>query len=207
MILKLGSQGPEVEALQTFLKLNVDGDFGPKTEAAVKDWQKAHGLNPDGVVGDKTYAAMGLPVTKPVSKKYVYSDDALKKYGDPHLQNNMIVWDVPTELEIGVIPKKLYCNKDLVEPLKKAFKNLIDTGYVKELKTFDGCFCIRNIKGSSSMSLHSWGIAIDVNAAWNGLGVVPVLSQGFVKCFTDVGFDWGGNFTRKDGMHFQLSKI
>lgn len=63
MILKIGSQGPEVIALQTFLKLNVDGDFGTKTETAVKNWQKAHGLNPDGVVGDKTFAAMGLLTT------------------------------------------------------------------------------------------------------------------------------------------------
>ena len=57
------------------------------------------------------------------------------------------------------------------------------------------------------MSLHSWGIAIDVNAAWNGLDKTPVLSAGFVKCFTDAGFDWGGRWTRKDGMDFQLAKI
>jgi hypothetical protein len=57
------------------------------------------------------------------------------------------------------------------------------------------------------MSLHSWGIAIDVNAAWNGLGKEPTLTPEFVKCFTDAGFDWGGTWKRKDGMHFQLSNI
>jgi hypothetical protein len=137
----------------------------------------------------------------------VTSAQCLKKYGDPTLERNMVVWDVPTELEIGVIPKKLYCNKDLVAPLTQAFKNLIARGFVKELKTWDGCFNIRKKRGLTSMSLHSWGIAIDVNAAWNGLGKTPVLSAGFVKCFTDAGFDWGGNWTRRDGMHFQLSKI
>jgi hypothetical protein len=55
--------------------------------------------------------------------------------------------------------------------------------------------------------LHSWGVAFDVNASWNGLGVEPKLSAGFVKCITDAGFDWGGTWKRKDGMHFQLSKI
>lgn len=137
----------------------------------------------------------------------VTSAQALKKYGDPTLEHNMVVWDVPTELEIGVLPKKLYCNKDMIVPLTAAFKNLISTGFVKELKTWDGCFNIRNKRGLSSMSLHSWGIAIDVNAAWNGLNKVPVLSAGFVKCFTDAGFDWGGTWTRKDGMHFQLKNI
>jgi hypothetical protein len=57
------------------------------------------------------------------------------------------------------------------------------------------------------MSLHSWGLAIDVNAFENGLNQTPKLSAGFVKCFTDAGFDWGGTWQRKDGMHFQLSKI
>jgi hypothetical protein len=137
----------------------------------------------------------------------VTSAQCLKKYGNPELEKNMIVWDVPTELEIGMIPKKIYCNKDMVKPLSTAFKNLIDTGKVNELRTWDGCFNIRKKRGLSSMSLHSWGIAIDVNAAWNGLNKEPVLSKEFVKCFTDAGFEWGGTWKRKDGMHFQLSKI
>ena len=137
----------------------------------------------------------------------VTSAQALKKYGDPTKESGMTLWDVPKELEIGVLPKRLYCNKDMILPLTKAFKNLISTGCVKELKTWDGCFNIRKKRGLASMSLHSWGIAIDVNAAWNGLNKVPQLSEGFVKCFTDAGFDWGGNWKRLDGMHFQLSEI
>lgn len=138
----------------------------------------------------------------------VSSAQALKKYGQPSETNpNMILWDVPTELEIGVIPKRIYCNKDMVAPLTKAFRALITTGHVKELKTWDGCFNIRKKRGLTSMSLHSWGIAIDVNAFENGLNQTPKLSAGFVKCFTDNGFDWGGTWTRKDGMHFQLKSI
>lgn len=142
----------------------------------------------------------------------VTSRQCLSKFGDPTNKKNeakyMELWDVPTELEIGVIPKKLYCNKLMVGPLSKAFKNLIDRDFIKELKTFDGCFNVRKKRGLSSMSLHSWGIAIDVNASWNQLGKTPTLSKGFVKCFTDAGFDWGGNWaSRLDGMHFQLSTI
>ena len=137
----------------------------------------------------------------------VTSAQALKKYGDPTKESSMTLWDVPKELEIGVLPKRLYCNKDMILPLTKAFKNLISTGCVKELKTWDGCFNIRKKRGLASMSLHSWGIAIDVNAAWNGLNMTPTLSKEFVNCFVTAGFDWGGTWTRKDGMHFQLKTI
>lgn len=141
----------------------------------------------------------------------VTSAQCLKKWGDPAITTNelkyMTVWDVPPHLEIGVIPKKIYCNKQMIAPLIQAFTNLIDRGLVKDLKTWDGCFNVRKKRGLTSMSLHSWGIAIDVNAAWNGLGKEPTMSKEFVACFTDAGFDWGGTWTRKDGMHFQLATI
>lgn len=137
----------------------------------------------------------------------VTSQQCLKKYGEPEKQNNMILWDVPAHLEIGVIPKRIYCNKDMIAPLQQAFTNLIDRKLVAELKTWDGCFNIRQKRGLSSMSLHSWGIAVDVNAFENGLNQTPKLSSQFVKCFTDAGFEWGGNWQRRDGMHFELAKI
>lgn len=137
----------------------------------------------------------------------VTSAECLAKYGDPNKQAHMVIYDVPTELEVGVIPKKIYCNKDMVLPLGLAFKNLIDRKCVGELVTWDGCFNIRKMRGLESMSLHSWGVAIDVNAATNGLGKKPNLSPEFVKCFTDAGFEWGGNWRRMDGMHFQLRNI
>lgn len=137
----------------------------------------------------------------------IYPKDCLAKYGTPEKENNMVLWDVPAELEIGVIPKRLYCNRDIIGPLTAAFTNLISRGLVSELRTFDGCFNIRKQRGAQSASLHSWGVAIDVNAAWNGLGKVPVLSPEFVACFTDAGFDWGGIWKRQDGMHFQLAHL
>ena len=121
----------------------------------------------------------------------VTSNDCLKKYGDPTLEKNMIVWDVPTELEVGVIPKKIYCNKDMVKPLQLALKNVIERGLIKEIKTWDRCFNIRKKRGLSSMSLHSWGLAIDINAAWNGLGKTPTMSYKLVQCFLDAGIVTG----------------
>jgi hypothetical protein len=133
--------------------------------------------------------------------------DCLARYGEPEKEKGMTLWDVPTDLEIGVIPKKIYCNKDLVAPLEKAFKNIIDRGLIAELKTWDGCFNIRKKRGAISVSLHSWGVAIDINAAWNGFGKTPTMSKTLVSCFKDAGFDWGGEWTKPDGMHFQLAKL
>ena len=65
-LLSRGSSGSVVTALQNGLKKygtpatdpgNVDGDFGPKTEAAVKAYQQDRGVQADGVVGDQTWWA------------------------------------------------------------------------------------------------------------------------------------------------------
>jgi len=137
----------------------------------------------------------------------ITSQQALKKYGPPETEKFMVLWDVPSELEHGAIPKRIYCNRDLVAPLGIAFANVISKGLVAQIRTWDGCFNIRRKRGASNSSLHSWGIAIDINAAWNQFGKQPTMSPELVKCFTDAGFDWGGTWSKPDGMHFQLSKI
>lgn len=137
----------------------------------------------------------------------ISAEDCTRRYGDPYKEAALVLWDVPTALEIGVIPKKIYCNRDLIAPLSGAFANLIHRGFVDELKTWDGCFNIRPKRNGASMSTHSWAIAIDVNAAWNRMGNRPLLSDGFVRCFKDAGFDWGGDWRVPDGMHFQLKEF
>lgn len=62
--LRVGSSASnDVRFLQTRLSANgyhvvVDGNFGPKTQAAVIQFQAAHGLVPDGIVGPRTWDAL-----------------------------------------------------------------------------------------------------------------------------------------------------
>ncbi|AHY84216.1 lysin A [Mycobacterium phage Evanesce] len=65
VLLHRGMSGPNVVKLQTTLrrwysKLAVDGDFGPHTEACVRDRQRIYGLDVDGIVGPLTAAKIGL---------------------------------------------------------------------------------------------------------------------------------------------------
>jgi len=57
---KKGSRGPWVRKLQEALEIQVDEKFGADTEAVLKVWQQAHGLEPDGIAGRNTYRSLGL---------------------------------------------------------------------------------------------------------------------------------------------------
>ena len=83
-VLKLGSKGKEVEDLQKYLKIKVDGNFGPKTEESVKKFQKTNKLTADGVVGEKTWNAMGFGISSDLSETIVSSEKLIidQKYMD-----------------------------------------------------------------------------------------------------------------------------
>lgn len=57
-VIKVGSRGETVKAVQAKLGLTADGVFGPGTERAVRAWQTANGLTPDGIVGPKSLARL-----------------------------------------------------------------------------------------------------------------------------------------------------
>lgn len=148
----------------------------------------------------------------------------IEKFGDPLGDRkvfealNMTFWDIPIFINthIPALPNKLYCHKELVRPLQKVFYSLIESGLSKEIKTFDGCFNVRLIRGSKkNLSIHSWGLAIDLNAAHNPLGYMKSDSQAggltpfslsFDEVFRSEGFTCGIDFVRNDGMHFEYVK-
>lgn len=101
-----------------------------------------------------------------------------------------------------------------VEQLRRAWADVAAAGLVDRVLSWDGSFVPRRMRGSANLSRHSWGIAFDINAAQNGLGVTPpaVGTKGSVRelvpIFERHGFCWGGRWqTRPDGMHFELAEL
>ena len=101
MILKNGSKGEEVKALQSKLGLVADGNFGPGTEKAVKEWQTKNGLTADGIIGPASLEKLGLSSTPSVVKEEVL----IPKGGPINLEKlkghvpDVVIAQIPTVME------------------------------------------------------------------------------------------------------------
>ena len=78
MLLKIGSKGQEVKALQEKLGISADGDFGPGTEAKLKEWQAANGLTADGIAGPTTLGKLGIAASAPAAAPVAIPPSAFK---------------------------------------------------------------------------------------------------------------------------------
>lgn len=93
-VIKKGMTGDSVMYVQGIAGAVADGDFGSATETAVKNFQSAHGLSVDGVVGQATMAALDalaggatagvskIDFSKPSSKSNSFASSS-PAYGSP----------------------------------------------------------------------------------------------------------------------------
>jgi hypothetical protein len=140
----------------------------------------------------------------------ITSQQCYDKFGDPLNERErlafeakwMTLWTPPPG--IMALPRRIYCHKLLLPRLLDFYDRVDDAGLRGQIKTWDGCFNVRQKKGGTSLSLHSWGLAFDINAAWNGFGEVPTMTPELIACIDGAGLEWGGRWKRPDGMHWQL---
>lgn len=75
---------------------------------------------------------------------------------------------------------------------------------------FGGSYNYRLMRNGHSLSMHSYGCAVDFDPARNGMGdPTPNFANHpwIIKAFEDEGWVWGGRWKNKDGMHWQASRV
>lgn len=103
---------------------------------------------------------------------------------------------------VGVIR----CHRKIADALKAAFDESYNVPEAwASINDFGGCYAWRNIRKSrTSLSRHSWAIAVDLDVKDNPLGAKGRVDERVVEAFERHGFLWGGNFKhRKDPMHWE----
>lgn len=108
----------------------------------------------------------------------------------------------------------IYWYKPAIPQLLRAWAEVAERGLMGDVLFWGGSFVPRMVRGSTrTPSNHSFGTAFDINVRWNGMGREPaaVGSYGSVRelvpIFEKHGFRWGGEFRRKDGMHFEVREL
>lgn len=106
--------------------------------------------------------------------------DFIEKFGIPteHGKLYLTTIDLPYPMRIAWDPKvkvnSMTCHRDIAQPLKNVFNDLLKVyGYDKIVELgidlYGGCFNFRKMRGGNNWSVHSWGLAIDLDPARNQL--------------------------------------
>ena len=135
--------------------------------------------------------------------------------------NNLTTFIAPYPLtlswDLSKTATRVTCHKKVAGSLKSVLQAILDHyGSVEAVKSarmhlYGGCYEFRNIGGSHTLSVHSFGAAIDLDPENNprgkryqtGIGMMP---QAVIDIFKAEGWKWGGDFsTKPDCMHFQAT--
>lgn len=113
----------------------------------------------------------------------------------------MTVINVPMELHAAMGVTHIYCNEDMSIALSKALDNIVARELIDCVKSYGGCWDVRKSRSDDRLSVHSYGLAIDLNPETNKLGTVGDMDPRLVACFEDCDFEWGGRWKNPDPMH------
>ncbi len=101
------------------------------------------------------------------------------------------------------------CHVALFPQLRAALEEVVSRGLADEIDPgqYAGCYYPRFIAGSTSLSNHSFGLALDLNTPGNQRGTVGEMDRDVVTIFKRWGFAWGGDWSYTDPMHFELAQV
>lgn len=171
--------------------------FAPGLSITDLDIVAETGIDPDtfqSVVPVGTYAdAVGVFRYTPIGGGRVQPDPAW-------VRSHIVTDTVPL---LGT----LTCNKYMMPQLKAALAEVQRRGLGDEIYQTAGCYYPRFIAGTTTLSNHSFGLAIDINSLENQRGTVGQMHPEVVAIFKYWGFAWGGDWSYTDPMHFELERI
>lgn len=210
-------------------RIGTDGAFGPRTEQAVRRFELQHHLNVDGIIN----ASVAVELDKPDTTLIAAATPLVHVSGFPHDDTASLLafygkpWEDSSLLTHVPMPFRLTYTEDNGRVLmvtsvvfhRKASDRLLaaytaiwdlyghDLGALDATRftKFSGSYNYRPVRGSSRLSVHAFGAAVDHDAEDNPLGSTRnTIPMDIVACFTAQGFFWGGDYTgRRDNMHFQ----
>jgi len=103
------------------------------------------------------------------------------------------------------------CNKGMLPQLRGALNEVVRQGLTSSIHPdeFAGCYYPRyiNRNAADGLSLHSWGIAVDLNVPGNQRGTAGEMDRRVVAIFKSWGFAWGGDWNYTDPMHFEMDRV
>lgn len=214
---------------------DIDGKWGPKTQAAYESFKKA---NPVIKVIGKAPPAPATKVSVSESPKALQEDagnvavnarvipdwpmekDVPAFFGDKGLSQTLVM--LPYTMRLAWPPhtlvSRISCHAKVAPYVKQIFTDTLDY-YGKEriqalgLDLFGGCLNVRKMRGGSSWSMHSWGIAIDLDPDNNELHMgrdkarfARAEYEPFWKIVESTGAISLGRVANYDWMHFQFAK-
>jgi hypothetical protein len=112
---------------------------------------------------------------------------------------------ITTIERVPILREPIVCHQKLVRPLLDVLEKILAANLATAIRTCEGCYWPRFKMHDfqRGLSLHSWGIAIDLNAPTNMPGTKGDMDRRIVEIFARHGFYWGGYFG--DPMHFQYA--
>lgn len=111
--------------------------------------------------------------------------------------------------EVVPILGSVTCHRDLFPQLRAALLEVQQRGLADEIHPgeYAGCYYPRFIAGTTTLSNHSFGLALDLNVPGNQRGTVGDIDRDVVAIFETWGFAWGGDWKYTDPMHFELRQV
>jgi hypothetical protein len=103
------------------------------------------------------------------------------------------------------------CHRVMLPQLRGALQEVVGRGleHLVDPGDYGGCYAPRFIASdpSKGLSLHTWGIAVDLNVQGNLRGTTGEIDRRVVDIFKSWGFAWGGDWSYTDPMHFELAAL